>query len=119
MPRFNPLLWPKPPAIWSYTIAVLSVAAALTISRWPALHLQDAPASLFLCAVILSAWFGRIWPGLLASNLCAFTVYAPFLARCHAVGAKPDAAPRPPGIRVSARLGGTLRVAPRSARNAL
>ena len=56
----NPLLWPRPPVIWSYGIAVLSVTAALTISRWPELHLQDAPVSLFLCAVILSAWFGDL-----------------------------------------------------------
>ena len=54
MARSNPLLWPKPPAIWSYWIAVVSVAAALIISRWPTLHLQDAPVSLFLCAVILT-----------------------------------------------------------------
>jgi hypothetical protein len=30
----NPLLWPKPPGIWSYGIAVLSVTSALIISRW-------------------------------------------------------------------------------------
>jgi hypothetical protein len=57
MSSSNPLLWPRPPVIWSYGIAVLSVTAALIISR-PVLHLQDAPVSLFLCAVILSAWFG-------------------------------------------------------------
>jgi hypothetical protein len=62
MPTSNPLLWPKPPAIWSYWIAVFSVGAALIISRWPALHLQDAPVSLFLCAVIFSAWFGGVGP---------------------------------------------------------
>ena len=72
MSRFNPLLWPKPPAIWRYGIAVLSVIAALEISRWPALYLRDAPVSLFLCAVLLSAWMGGLGPTLLATALSAF-----------------------------------------------
>src|SRR5580704_5301223 len=40
------LLWSKPPVIWSYGIAVLSVAVTLIISRWPGFHLENAPASL-------------------------------------------------------------------------
>jgi len=67
--RSNPALWPKPPAIWGYGIAVVSVGAVLTLSQLPAVHLQDAPVSLFLCAVILTAWFGGIGPGLLATAL--------------------------------------------------
>ncbi len=79
----NPLLWPKPPAIWSYGIAVLSVAAALTVSRLPAIHLQDAPVSLFLCAVILSAWFGGVGPGLVATLLSALAFNYYFLPPIH------------------------------------
>jgi PAS domain S-box-containing protein len=71
----NSILWRKPPALWSYAIAVLSVAAALLISRWPTLHLQDAPVSLFLCAVLLTAWFGGVGPVLLATALSAFAFY--------------------------------------------
>ena len=71
MSKFNPLLWPKPPAIWRYGIAVLSVIAALEMSRWPALYLRDAPVSLFLCAVLLSAWMGGLGPTLLATALSA------------------------------------------------
>ena len=119
MPRSNPLLWPKPPAIWSYSIAVLSVAAALTISRWPALHLQDAPVSLFLCAVILSAWFGGIWPGLLATALSAFTFYYFFLPPIYSFGAKPDEIPRLLVFMVSALFVGALSVAQRSATESL
>ena len=48
MSRSNPLLWPKPPLIWSYGIAVLLVTGALIISRSQALHLESAPVSLFL-----------------------------------------------------------------------
>ena len=75
MSRFNPLLWPKPPVIWRYGIAVLSVIAALVISRWPALYLRDAPVSLFLCAVLLSAWMGGLEPTLLATALSALAFY--------------------------------------------
>src|SRR6266851_4312346 len=119
MPRSNPLLWPKSPAIWGYSIAVLSVAAALTISRWPPLHLQDAPVSLFLCAVILSAWFGGVWPGLLATALSAFTFYYFFLPPIHSLGAKPDEIPRLLVFMVSALFVGLLSVAQRSATESL
>ena len=69
MPTSNPFLWPRPPAIVSCGIAVLSVAIALIIGQWPPLHLQAAPVSLFLCAVMFSAWFGGARPGLLAISL--------------------------------------------------
>jgi K+-sensing histidine kinase KdpD len=69
MSRFNPLLWPKPPVIWRYGIAVLSVAAAPIISRWPAVNLGSARESLLLCAVMISAWLGGIEPGLLPTVL--------------------------------------------------
>ena len=119
MPRSNPLLWPKPPAIWSYSIAVFSVAAALTISRWPALHLQDAPVSLFLCAVMLSAWFGGIWPGLLATALSALTFYYFFLPPIYSLDAKPGEIPRLFVFMMSALFVGSLSVAQRSATESL
>jgi PAS domain S-box-containing protein len=73
MSRFNPLPWLKPPAIRGYGIAVLSVSVAMILLRWPPLHLQQAPASLFLCAILVSAWFGGTRPGVLAM---AFSVLA-------------------------------------------
>src|SRR3989440_4041842 len=113
--RSNPLLWPKPPAIWSYWIAVLSVGAALIISRWPPLHLQDAPVSLFLCAVILSAWFGGVWPGLLATVLSALAFYYYFLPPIQSLDAKPEEIPRLVVFMLSALFVGALSVAQRSA----
>ncbi len=119
MPRSNPFLWPKPPAIWSYGIAVLSVAAALNISRWPALHLQDAPVSLFLCAVILSAWFGGVGPGLLATTLSALAFYYYFLPPMYSMDAKPGEIPRLVIFMVSALFVGSLTAAQRSAMESL
>ncbi len=119
MPTSNPLLWPKPPAIWSYGIAVFSVGAALIVSRWPPLHLQEAPVSLFLCAVILSAWFGGVGPGLLATALSVLAFYYYFLPPIHSLGAKPGEIPRLVIFMVSALFVGSLSVAQRSATESL
>ena len=119
MSTSNPLLWPKPPAIWSHGIAVVSVAAALIISRWPPLHLQDAPVSLLLCAVILSAWFGGVWPGLLAAALSALAFYYYFLPPIYSLNAKPGEIPRLVIFVVSALFVGSLSVAQRSATESL
>jgi|HubBroStandDraft_3_1064219.scaffolds.fasta_scaffold37531_2 PAS domain S-box-containing protein len=115
----NPLLWPKPSAIWSYGIAFLSVAAALTVSRLPAIHLQDAPVSLFLCAVILSAWFGGVGPGLVATALSAIAFNYYFLPPIHSLGPKPDEIPRLVIFVVSALFVGSLSVAQRRATESL
>jgi C4-dicarboxylate-specific signal transduction histidine kinase len=94
MSRLNPLLWPKPPAIWSYGIAVLSVLVAAALSLWPPFHLQSAPVSLFLCAVLVSALFGGSGPGLLATALSALAFYYYFLHPVHSLAAKPGEIPR-------------------------
>src|SRR6202166_873076 len=119
MLSFNPLLWPRPPAIFCYGLAILAVIAALIISRWPPLHLQDAPVSLFLCAVILSAWFGGFWPGLLATALSGLAFYYYFLPPIYSFSAKPDEIPRFTIFMVSALFVGSLSVAQRSATESL
>src|SRR5260370_31070687 len=119
MSRSNPFLWPKPPAILSYSIAVLSVAVVLIISRWPAVHLQDAPVSLFLCAVILSAWFGGVGPGLLATALSALAFNYYFLPPLHSLGPKTAEIPRIVIFTVSALIVGLLSAAQRSATESL
>jgi PAS domain S-box-containing protein len=119
MSRSNPLLWVKPPGIWGYGIAVFSVAAALTVSRLPAIHLQDAPVSLFLCAVILSAWFGGIGPGLVATGLSVLAFNYYFLPPIHSLGPKPDEIPRLVIFIVSALFVGSLSAAQRSATESL
>jgi len=62
-----------PSVFLRYGVAVVSVSAALLIALWMESVLQSAPhVSLFLCAVMLSAWFGGIRPGLLAIALSVF-----------------------------------------------
>jgi PAS domain S-box-containing protein len=67
----------SPPEILKYGVAVVSVAGALASALWLQDHLVGAPVPLFLCAVMLSAWFGGMRPGLLAAalSLLAFDYY--------------------------------------------
>src|SRR5712675_1327712 len=89
MSMSNPLLWPKVRVIWGYGIALLSVYTALLISRWPPLRLETAPVSLFLGAIMLSAWFGGIGPGLLATALSSLAFDYYFLPPIYSLVAKP------------------------------
>jgi hypothetical protein len=57
----------QPPMNARYGVAVVSVTAALVCSRLLEIYLVGAPVSLFLCAVMFSAWFGELKPGLLAT----------------------------------------------------
>jgi K+-sensing histidine kinase KdpD len=54
-----------------YAVAVLSVTAARIIARWRENNLYTAPLSLLRCAIMLSARFEGIGPGLLAAPLSA------------------------------------------------
>ena len=119
MSRSNPLLWPKPPLLWGYGIAVLSVTGALIISRSQPLHLESAPVSLFLCAVMLSSWFGGTGPGLLATTLSSLAFYYYFLHPMYSFAAKPEEIPRFVAFTVSALFVGSLSAAQRSATESL
>jgi PAS domain S-box-containing protein len=119
MSKFNPLLWRKPSAIWDYGIAVLSVIAALLIARWPPLHLEGAPASLFLCAVVISAWLGGVGPGLLSLVLSCLAFNYYFLEPLYSFAVKSDEIPRFVVFAVSALVAGSLSAAQRSATESL
>jgi len=119
MSRSNPLLWPKPPAIWGYGIAILSVSSALIVSQWPPLHLETAPVSLFLCAVMITAWFGGVGPGLFATALSSLAFDYYFLSPVYSLSAKPGEIPRLVIFTVSALFVGSLSAAQRSATESL
>src|SRR5882724_2207034 len=119
MSRFNPLLWSRPPVIWGYGIAALSVVAALILSRWPALHLEAAPVSLFFSALMLCSWFGGVGPGLLAASLSTLVFYFYFLPPTHSLAAKPEELPRLAVFAISALFVGSLSAAQRNATDSL
>ncbi len=119
MSRFNPSLWRKPRAIWSYGIAVLSVLAVMAISFWPPVHLQGAPASLFLCAILVSAWFGGNGPGLLATALAVLAFDYYFVLPIHSLIVKGEEIPRLAMFIVTAIFVELVSAAQRSATESL
>ena len=58
----------------SYSIAVLTVAVALLLTRLFEPLNEHTPLALFFAAAAVSAWHGGLWPGLLATGLGALTV---------------------------------------------
>jgi K+-sensing histidine kinase KdpD len=74
--------------------AVLSVTAALILAWWIEARWQSVPhVSLFICAVMCSAWFGGIGPGLVASvlSVLAFDYY--FLLPIYSLAVNPQELP--------------------------
>jgi two-component system sensor kinase FixL len=109
------LRWSDSPALLSYGIAVLSVLVALLVARWLEIHLVTAPVSLFLCAIMLSAWFGGLRPGLfaVALSLLAFDYY--FVLPVYSLAMEIKEAPRFIIFALSALFVGALSAAQRSA----
>jgi DNA-binding NtrC family response regulator len=97
----------------AYAIAVISVLLALLIAHWPPIHLESAPVSLFLCAIMLSAWFGGTGPGALATVLSSVAFYYGFLPPVDSFASKPDQVARCAVFVVSALLVGAVSAAQR------
>lgn len=102
-----------------YVVAVLSVLFALLIAQWPVFHLESAPASLFFCAVMLSAWIGGTGPGSVATVLSSLAFYYSFLPPVDSLAAKPGQLARLVVFILSAVLVGSLSVAQRKATESL
>jgi C4-dicarboxylate-specific signal transduction histidine kinase len=109
----------QPPAILRYAVAVLSVAVALIIARLLDTHLVSAPASLFLCAVMFSAWFGGIRPGLFAVGLSLLVFVYYFVTPIYSLYLPANEIPRVIIFFLSAIFVGSLSAAQRSATESL
>jgi transcriptional regulator with PAS, ATPase and Fis domain len=118
MPSSNSFPWQRLPLI-RYGIAVLSVGVALFVAQWPPLHLASAPVSLFLCAVIFSAWYGGTGPGALAVFSSVLAFYYSFLPPIDSFAAKPNEMERFVVFIVSAVIVGSLSAAQRRATESL
>jgi PAS domain S-box-containing protein len=119
MSRSNPVQWLKPTVIWGYGIAFISITAAVILAQWPVFHLQAAPVSLFLCAIIVSAWYGGAGAGLFATALSVPAFYYYILPPIHSFAAKPEEIPRFVIYSVSALFVGSISAAQRSATESL
>src|SRR5258708_33780287 len=83
----------KPSRIWRYGVAVLLVTSTMLISQWLTPHI-GFPGTLFLCAVMLSAWFGGVGPGLLAAALSSLAFHYSFVHPTTLLGLRPREMPR-------------------------
>src|SRR6476659_243628 len=70
-----------------YCLAVLSVAAALVITRSLARYTDHTP--LFYAAIVVSAWFGGMGPGLLAVILAELSIDYYFVEPLYTLGVGP------------------------------
>src|SRR5437879_9350502 len=86
-------LWTTPQATLGYAVAFLSVTATLLVARLQ-FNLQAAPVSLFLCAIMFTAWIGGIKPGLLALVLSLLSFKYYFLAPVQSLAVEPTELPR-------------------------
>jgi C4-dicarboxylate-specific signal transduction histidine kinase len=100
-------------------VAILSVGVALIIARLLDTHLVSAPVALFICAVMFSAWFGGIRPGLfsVALSLLAFDYY--FVTPLYSLAMEIKEVPRFIIFALSALFVGLLSAAQRSATESL
>jgi len=107
------------PSIRNYAVALLSPALALGIARWPDVHLESAPVSLFLCAVMFSAWLGGVGPGLLATALSAAGFAYYFVDPVLSLAVAAEEMPRFIIFVLAAALVGSLSAAQRSSMQSL
>jgi PAS domain S-box-containing protein len=108
---------PKQPLILSYGVAVLSVSAALIITLWLRMELgqESTPiVGLLLCAVMFSAWFGGVGPGLLATALSLLAFVYFFATPFYSFAVDIKEIPRLLIFTLSALFVGSLSVAQRS-----
>ena len=101
----------KPPLTLRYGMAVLSVSAALIITLWLRMELGQPSTpivALFLCAVMYSAWFGGVGPGLLAIALSLLAINYYFVPPIHSVALQIKEIPRLLLFALSALLVGWL-----------
>jgi PAS domain S-box-containing protein len=119
MSRSNPVPWLKLAVVWGYGTAAFSITAAVIVAHWPVFHLQSAPVSLFLCAIIVSAWYGGAGPGLFATALSVPAFYYYVLPPIHSFAAKPEEMPRFVIYTVSALFVGSICAAQRKAAESL
>ena len=87
------LVWTGPRAMLGYAVGFLSVAAALLVARLQ-FNLQAAPVSLFLCAIMFTAWVGGLRSGVLAAVLSLLSFKYYFVTPFHSLALDSTEIPR-------------------------
>jgi K+-sensing histidine kinase KdpD len=117
MTKLDRRWWFTSPA--GYAVALASVAAALASSQWLDIYAVTAPVSLFLCAVMFSAWFDGFGPGLLATTLSILAFKYYYASPIHSLTADVKELPRILVFALSALFAEFLSAAQRGATESL
>jgi len=64
----------RSPAVARYALAAISVCISVILTVWLREYFHGTPNALFFCAIILSAWFGGLGPGLFVSALSVLAI---------------------------------------------
>src|SRR5438270_7769054 len=105
--------------IMRYVVAIVSVAIALVVARLLDFYAVTAPVSLFLCAIMVSGWFGGMRAAFvsIALSLLAFVYY--FVTPLHSLVMAASEVPRTMIFALSAIFVGWLSAAQRSTTESL
>src|SRR6201998_2213722 len=79
-------------ALTSYVVAILSVAFAVTVTLFIGPAMKHS-ATLFFCSVMLSSWYGGLWPGVFAALLSVVALDYYFIPPLYALGISLEEAP--------------------------
>src|SRR5882762_7835415 len=112
--------WSEPSTGLRYGVAVLSILVPLICLWWMDSVFHAAPhVSLLLCAVMFSAWFGGVRPGLLAIALAVLGFKYFFLSPLYSLNVESAQLPRLLVFALSALFVGALSAAQKSATESL
>jgi hypothetical protein len=79
-------------ALFAYAVAVVAVGVAVVATLELGSAVKHTP-TLFFCSVILSSWFGGVWPGVFAGLLSAIVLDYYFIPPIYALGISLEEAP--------------------------
>jgi K+-sensing histidine kinase KdpD len=112
--------WSAPPAVLRCGVTLVSVASAVILASVLDHYWQSTPyVSLFLCAIMCSAWFGGLGQGLLAITLSGLAFDYFFLPPVHSFAVNLTELPRLIVFAVAALLIGFIAASQRSVTESL
>src|SRR6267378_2517923 len=114
------LWWSNPPVVWRYAVTLLLVAISVILATLLEHYWQSTPfVSLFLCAIMFSAWFGGLRQGLLSTTLLVLAFDYYFLPPTHSLVPNLNEVPRLVLFAIAALFVGLFAAAQRSAAESL
>jgi C4-dicarboxylate-specific signal transduction histidine kinase len=76
-------------ALTSYVVAILSVALAVVVTLFIGPVMKHS-ATFFFCSVMLTSWYGGLWPGVFAAIVSVLALDYYFIPPLYALGIGPE-----------------------------